>query len=86
MTATIVEIDQPNLADIPAALRNLAVLIETGQEPPWTQAIVIATDGQGDLAVYGYGQVGTIEHEIGLLHLAAAQMIHTATHQAAEAE
>jgi hypothetical protein len=70
----VVQIGTPNLKDVPASLRLLADGIEEGEEPEAVHVIVVAVDGSGDIRVYGYGEVGTSENEIGTLFKAALKM------------
>lgn len=63
----IVEINRPNLKDVPKSMRMLAELIESGKEPNSTHAIVVSIDENHDIHIYEYGASNTIEHAIGVL-------------------
>ena len=67
---TLVQINTPNLRDVPAGLRRLADLIEAGECPAAKAAIVVAVDPE-DIAIYGYGSVGSNAECIGILFKAA---------------
>jgi hypothetical protein len=72
----VVRIPAPNLKYVPDSLRRLADMMESGLEPKAAHAIVVAVDEEGVINVYGYGACGPLAHEIGVLHMAAAKMIH----------
>lgn len=73
MTLKVIPIGTPNLQDVPASLRRLADMIEAGTEPKADHAIVVAmTDG--NIAIYGYGNVGDRAHEAGCLQMAVIKL------------
>jgi len=71
----VIPIGTPNLLDVPASLRRLAEMLESGDEPGAMHAIVVAVDGSGEIRVYGYGKVGTRAHEVGTLQMAVFQKL-----------
>ena len=73
----VVDIPTPDLMDVPASLRRLADLIESGEEPAYTHAIVVCESDDGRMRLYGYGKVGDRAREIGTLYMAALQMATT---------
>ena len=66
----IVSLDQLNLMDIPGCLHRLADNLESNV----SHAIIILENNQGDLQVFGYGEVGNRAQEVGTLNMAALQM------------
>jgi hypothetical protein len=70
----VIELETPNLMDVPASLRKLADMLESGEEPESMHAIVVSVDGFGEIRVYGYGKVGTRANEIGTLFQAALKL------------
>lgn len=73
----VIQLGTPNLKDVPASLRRLAELLESGEEPEACHAIVVAVDGYGEIRVYGYGEVGTRANEIGTLYTAILKLATT---------
>lgn len=70
----IVKLGQPNLRDVIESLRKLADLMEAGQVPVAVHAIIVTEAEDGMIYTYGYGDVGDMKSEIGLLHLASIKM------------
>ncbi len=73
----VIPIGTPNLKDVPASLRRLAEMLESGDEPEAMHAIVVAVDGYGEIRVYGYGEVGARAHEVGTLQMAVLKLATT---------
>lgn len=63
----IVELNKPNLKNVPQSMRRLAELIEGEDEPNSKHAVVISVDDENDIHVYEYGETNTRDHVIGLL-------------------
>jgi len=74
VTPKLVTLPTINFANVPAALRNLADLIERGDSPASAHCIVVSEGEDGEIALYGYGQVGTRATEVGLLQMAVIAM------------
>lgn len=74
----IVDLPQVNLKSVPESLRNLADSIDKGEVVPLVHAIVAARSDKGELLVFGYGNVGELDGEVGLLS-AAAMMLAQST-------
>lgn len=70
----VVKLEQPNLRDVPASLRRLAQQMEDGTVNAATHAIVVAVDANGEIEVYGYGDIGNRAHEVGVLQMAAMSL------------
>lgn len=63
--------------DVPKCLRSLADKIERGELLPSAHCIVVSESPDGELSMFGYGEIGTLASEIGLLHMAALKMATT---------
>ena len=70
----IVPIGTPNLRDVPNMLRRLADMMESGEVDKAVHAIVVTDDDVGKVDVYGYGNVGALTNEIGLLQMAVIKL------------
>lgn len=73
----VVELKNHNLVDVPLNLRKLAGQMEDGTVPASLHCIVISEDADGEISVYGYGEIGTRANEVGLLQMAAIQLATT---------
>jgi hypothetical protein len=70
----IVSLPQPDLMNVPASLRRLADQMEIGEMMGAVRALVVAVDANGELSIFGYGEVGDRASEVGLLYMAAIEM------------
>lgn len=70
----VVELRNLNLADVPACLRALADKIEKGEAPESAHCIVVSECPDGEITLYGYGEIGTRATEVGLLQMAVLKM------------
>lgn len=73
----VVELRQQNLTNVPACLRALADKMAKGDVPPSAHCIVVSEGPDGEIMLYGYGEIGVRSTEVGLLHLAALKMATT---------
>ena len=70
----VVNLGQPNLRDVIESLRLLADKMETGEVEASSHAIVVSESPDGNVELYGYGDIGDIKSEIGLLQIAIIKM------------
>lgn len=73
-TENIIPIPTYNLKDVPASLRRLADGLEQGEDPEAVHAMVVAVGHSDEMRIYGYGEVGTLAHEVGTLQMAALKL------------
>lgn len=69
----VVQLDKLNLMDIPECLGNLKADLKSGKLAPAKEALVILVSQDGDISVYGFGEVRQVAHTVGLLHMAATK-------------
>jgi len=72
-TPKLVTLDAKNLTDIPARLRDLAASVETGKIPADCM-LVVNRRPDGDVEIYGYGNVPDHDGEVGLLERAQIRL------------
>lgn len=77
----VVKLGQPNLRDVVESLRMLADKMEKGEVPAAVHAIVVAETQDGAIYTFGYGDVGDMKSEVGLLHVASIKMTINAEQQ-----
>mgnify|MGYP007026565003 CR=1 FL=1 len=74
MSQSLVQFPRHNLLDVPQSLRRLADQIENGDVPNSIHSIVVCESDDGEICVYGYGEIGNVASEVGLLTMAATKL------------
>lgn len=79
----LVELNRPNLRDIPQMLRRMADAIEAGDHGDVTAVVAVALEatGGGRPVVFGFGDTNDI-HSIGVLQLGVSFLVAHETRRA----
>ena len=63
-----------DLKNVTESLRRLASRMESGELKKANHVIVVASHEDGSIECYGYGEVGNMAEETGLLQMAVIHM------------
>jgi len=71
--------------NVPASLRKLADMMESGELPPSIRVGIVSADDEGNLSVYGYGKIGDRASEAGFLMMGSVKIANDGIYGDSEA-